>query len=179
MRWPGCNTRALAAALAGAFLYAVAAAAARDGSVSISIGGTVAAYASVVVVPDAWNFQLEGRYREVSGDFEYRDPRYAPGQFYVLVSSNAPVRVSLDFGQVVVGETSYAAVLRFGLPQQDAGHLLEETCLVAEQQGCNVYESTGPVTNVRIDLMDLRVLTGQPLPAAGLKGFFQLTITPY
>ncbi len=176
--WHGRNIGAIAAAT-GALLCAHPAAAAADGSVTISIGGTVAAYASVVVVPEMWNFHLEGRFRAVSADFEYRDPGYAPGQFYVLVSSNAPVRLSPDFGQVVVGGTSYGAVLRFGLPQENAGRLLEEICLVAEQQGCGVYESTGPVTNVRIDLVDLRLVAGEPLPAGDLRGFLQLTIAPY
>lgn len=79
---------------------------ARAAPATIPITGTVTAYAAIVVVPKAWSFHLEGRFREVSGDFEHRDPAYAPGQFYLLVSSNTPVRLSLDFGEVRVGGTS-------------------------------------------------------------------------
>lgn len=46
----------------------------------VPIAGTVTAYAATVAALEAWRFHLGGRFREVGGDFEYRDPGYAPGQ---------------------------------------------------------------------------------------------------
>lgn len=161
--WNRATPTVAKAAVLGGFMPATA-----------PITGTLTAYAATVAVPEAWTFPLQGRFREVSGDFEYWGPAFAPGQFYLLVSSNTPVRLSIDFGQARVGGTSCSAVLRCGLPQENAGRLLEETCLVAEQQGCDVYESKGPVTHARIDLLDFWVLTGRPLTAGGLRGFLQL-----
>lgn len=164
-------------AVVAAVAVGVAAQAAVSRAATIQITGTVVSLALVNPVPESWEFTLEGQLRPAEQDFLFRDPRYTPGKYYLLVRSNTPLTLSLEGSGVRVASNGYPATFEWSLSDAGDGAVERQVCVLPADSPCAFYRSVRAVRNDRINLSDFYIVHPEPVASGALRGEVVVTVS--